>query len=183
MKTDVLILGNPFLREISTKIDDFQNTETIRDIEALKQALENFRRNNGFGRGIAAIQIGIRKRIIALNLGKGAFLVVNPQIVWQSQETFTLWDDCMSFPDLLVKVKRNASITVEYQDDKGCQQVMKNLGKAESELLQHEIDHLDGVMAIDQAIEKRDIIYKTEYKKNYDFYDSQVDYRIVPTIS
>lgn len=183
MKTDVLILGNPVLREISTEVDDFQSTEIIRSFEALKQALENFRKNNGFGRGIAAIQIGIKKRILALNLGKGAFLVVNPRIVWQSQETFTLWDDCMSFPDLLVKVKRNASITVEYQNDKGNLQVMEKLGRAESELLQHEIDHLDGIMAIDRAIEKRDIIYKAEYKKNYEFYDSQVDYKIVPTIT
>jgi peptide deformylase len=182
MSSKVLILGNPILKEKSQDVVDFKNRETIQNINDLKQELDVFRKQNGFGRGIAAIQIGIKKRIIALNLDKGSFVIVNPSIVYRSQDTFTLWDDCMSFPELVVKVRRNSSIDIEYQDELGNRQEMKKLGRAESELLQHEIDHLDGILATERAIEVKDIIYKSEYNKNLEYYGSQVDYKISSTI-
>ena len=58
-----------------------------KEITDLKDTLEDFRKNNGFGRGIAAIEIGIMKRIIALNLGDKTFVVINPKIIEQSNET------------------------------------------------------------------------------------------------
>jgi peptide deformylase len=76
----------------------------------------------------------------------------------------TMWDDCFSFPHLSVKVKRHLSIEVRYQDVEG----RKHTLRAEdglSELLQHEIDHINGILAIDRAIDSRHIIYKTEYEK------------------
>ncbi len=181
MLSGVLILGNPILRETCETVHGFQNEEIIQNIMDLKQALNDFRKEHGFGRGIAAIQIGIKRRIIALNLGKETSVIINPNIVWRSQESFTLWDDCMSFPDLVVKVKRSSSISVEYQDDQGIRHVMEKLGRAESELLQHEIDHLDGILAIDRAMDFKDIIYKSEYNKHHKFYNDQVDCSIIPT--
>jgi peptide deformylase len=93
-----------------------------------------------------------------------------------------MWDDCMSFPDLVVRVKRNRSICIEYQNEQGVNRVWDTQGIAEAELLQHEIDHLDGILAIDRAIEKTDIIYKSEYNKEKEYYNSQVDYHIVQKI-
>lgn len=183
MKRDILILGNPILRVKSEEITDFQNKKIREEINDLKDTLEDFRKKNGFGRGIAAIQIGIEKRIIALNLGKEAFVLINPRITWYSSDSFTLWDDCMSFPDFVVRVRRNTSISMVYQDELGNTQKWDNIGKAESELLQHEIDHLDGILAIDKAIEKQDILYKMEYRKAYEHYSRKVDYEIVPTIN
>jgi peptide deformylase len=182
MSRDVLILGNPTLRKVSTVIRNFNNPEFKEEIQDLKEALETFRKEHGFGRGIAAIQIGIPKRMIALNLSKDTYVIINPEITQYSTDTFTMWDDCMSFPDLVVRVKRNRSICIEYQNEQGVNRVWDTQGIAEAELLQHEIDHLDGILAIDRAIEKTDIIYKSEYNKEKEYYNSQVDYHIVQKI-
>ena len=93
-----------------------------------------------------------------------------------------MWDDCMSFPDLLVRVRRHVSIDLHYLDEDGAAKEWTGIGQAESELLQHEIDHLDGVMATDRAIEPEDILYKSEYRKHKKLYDERVDYVIAPTI-
>lgn len=181
MKRPVLILGDPLLRRKSSVVEDFSDPNLKKEMEDLKETLETFRREHGFGRGIAAPQIGIPRRLIALNLGKGAFVIANPEIISRSPETFTLWDDCMSFPDLMVRVRRDRSVSIRYRDEKGALQEWTDIGQAESELLQHEIDHLDGVLAVDRAIGTGDIIYMTEYRKHKDLYDGQCDYSIVPT--
>ena len=182
MKRDILLLGNPLLRETCGPVTDFNEPGLKEEISDLKEALNDFRARNGFGRGIAAIQIGIMKRIIALNLGKGTFVVINPKIIKRSDETLALWDDCMSFPDLLVRVSRNSTINLEYQDENGEAKRWDDLSKSESELLQHEMDHLDGILAVDRAIGNQDIIYRGEYEKNKDFYESKVSSRIIPTV-
>jgi len=166
MVKEILILGNPLLRETSAEISDFNDADFKRETADLKDTLEDFRRKKGFGRGIAAPQIGVPKRIIALNLGQGTFVLVNPEITWKSDETFVLWDDCMSFPDLYAKVRRSSSISLTYQDETGTHREWEHLGRAESELLQHETDHLQGILAIDRVLDKKDIIYKTEFEKN-----------------
>jgi len=183
MSEKVLILGNPLLREKSEAVADFSAPETCWAFRELKDELEAFRREHGFGRGIAAVQIGIAKRIIALNLGEGPFCIVNPEMTAKSGKTFTLWDDCMSFPDLVVKVARNESISVRYLDEAGNERTWNDLGRDVSELLQHEIDHLDGILAVDRAIAVGDIIYKSEYLKRKKLYDAQTDYFIEPTIA
>ena len=77
----------------------------------------------------------------------------------------TLWDDCFSFPTLLARVRRNLTVEVRYQDVEGKHHLLKAEG-ALSELLQHEIDHLDGTLAIDRAIDSKHIIYRSEYEKH-----------------
>ena len=74
----VLILGDPLLRRKSAPVDDFSDPALKDEMRDLKEALERFRREHGFGRGIAAPQIGIPKRMIALNLGQGTFVIANP---------------------------------------------------------------------------------------------------------
>jgi peptide deformylase len=78
----------------------------------------------------------------------------------------TLWDDCFSFPDLLVKVRRHLSIHVEYRNPEGGRHTIRAEGSL-SELLQHEIDHLNGVLAIDRAIDSRHIVLRSEFEKLY----------------
>jgi len=181
MNQHVLILGNPVLRERSEPVTDFGSKETAKIIEDLKNELELFRKRNGFGRGIAAIQVGIKRRVIALNLGQGPFCILNPEITFRSEEVFRMWDDCMSFPDLVVRVLRHTTINIKYTDEDGNIQEWKEISQDISELLQHEIDHLDGILATDRAIERGDIIYKCEYMKNKEQYDSLVDYFIQAT--
>ena len=175
MVREVLVLGDPILRRRSEPIADITEQALRAEKQDLKEALERFRREHGFGRGIAAPQIGIAKRMIALNLGKGTFVIANPEIVRKSEETFAMWDDCMSFPDLLVRVRRHESIDVRYMDEDGVAREWTDIDRARSELLQHEIDHLDGILAIDRAINPEDIIYRSEYEKHRGFYDERVD--------
>jgi peptide deformylase len=176
---DVLLLGDPRLRVRSREVEAFDD----RKFGELANTLDAFRRRYGFGRAISAPQIGIAERFIAVNLGKGTFFIVNPVITWRSTETFTMWDDCMSFPDLLVRVERARSLSLEYVDEAGKRKEWHELDTAAAELLQHEIDHLDGVLAVDRAMDKESLIMRAAYDANRELFDAQVDYTIVPTIS
>ncbi len=170
MVRKVLILGDPLLRTRSAEVKNLGEPALEQEIRDIKETLEDFRIKNGFGRGIAAIQMGIPKRIIGLNLGGGPFVLINPQITFRSAEERAVWDDCMSFPDLVVKVGRSIGLSLVYQNEEGARVEWNNLSFAESELLQHEMDHLDGILALDRALDDRSIIYKTEFQKNLTLY-------------
>ena len=172
---NVLLLGDPRLRQRSAEVAGCD----ARAFEALASTLDEFRRTHGFGRAISAPQIGIAQRFIAVNLGQGTFFVVNPVITWRSDETFTMWDDCMSFPDLLVRVERARSLSLDYVDAHGKRKEWRELDQAAAELLQHEIDHLDGILAVDRG---KELVMRKEYERNREFFDAQVDYAIVPTL-
>lgn len=175
---DVLLLGDPRLRVRSKEVEAFEAFV----FGELAATLEVFRQEHGFGRAISAPQIGVAQRFIAVNLGKRPFFVVNPVVTWRSEETFTMWDDCMSFPDLLVRLARAKSISLEYVDEKGKRQEWPELDQAAAELLQHEIDHLDGILAVDHALDKDSLVMRGAYKANRELFDAMVDYTIVPTL-
>lgn len=179
---DVLLLGDPRLRIVCHPVADFGSPEFERDGERLICALERFRAEYGFGRAMAAPQIGILRRMIAMNLGKGPFLIVNPVVSIKSPETFTLWDDCMSFPWLMVRLKRHVHVDLTYFDEKRAPQSWTEVEPTISELIQHETDHLDGILAVDHALDRDSVIARKVYEQHRDYFDSQVDYAIVPTI-
>ncbi len=159
----ILLLGNRVLRESCAPVRSFDTGRLEQIVQDLRDTLEDFRRRSGFGRGIAAPQIGVTERLIFVDVG-GPLAMVNPLIVRRSRKKMTLWDDCFSFPDLMVKVKRNLVIRMRYQDLQGRKHTLEADG-ALSELLQHEIDHLDGILAIDRAIDTRHIAYRKELEK------------------
>lgn len=174
----VLLLGDPRLRKKCDLIADAESVELKNEIEELHQRLEIFRAENNFGRAISAPQIGIGKRFIAMNLDGKLHTLINPEIIWQSQEKFSMWDDCMSFPSLLVKLERFKSISVRFQNQNGETQTWEHLPQDISELLQHEIDHLDGILAIDRAIDKDSIVERAAFEQMKSYFASQVDYVI-----
>jgi peptide deformylase len=90
--------------------------------------------------------------------------LVNPQIIWGSDSQMELWDDCFSFPDLMVRVSRAAQVRVEYQDDGGVKQTLEAEGDL-SELLQHEIDHLDGILAVQRAVSPQAFATRAEWER------------------
>jgi peptide deformylase len=143
-------LGDPVLRARSVEVPEALGTlpQTLGD---LRDTLHEFQRTHGFGRGISAVQIGVLERVIYIEFGGVAYCLVNPEVVRASEERFQLWDDCFSFPDLLCRVERALRVTVRYEDEHGVQGVVEAEG-ALSELLQHEMDHLDGVLAVDRAV-------------------------------
>ncbi|MEO8382860.1 MAG: peptide deformylase [Acidobacteriota bacterium] len=175
---DVLLLGDPRLRVRSREVETFDPAV----FGELAATLEAFRRRHGFGRAISAPQIGVARRFIAVHLGRRPFFVLNPIITSRSEETFTMWDDCMSFPDLLVRVQRARSISLEYVDEHGKRHEWRDLDQAAAELLQHEIDHLDGILAVDRAIDRDALIMRAVYEANREAFDAQVDYTIAPTV-
>lgn len=175
---EVLPLGDPRLRAVSVCVSDLTDPVFAADARCLVETLEAFRARWGFGRGIAAPQIGVAQRFIALNLGQGPFIVVNPEITWASAETFTMWDDCMCFPHLMVRVRRHLSISIRYADEQGQEREWVRLDQPFSELLQHEIDHLNGVLAIDRAIDRDSIISRAAFETFPDLFRAQVDYVI-----
>jgi len=160
MKTihDILKLGDPRLYEVCEPVLESDLSHVPEWTQQLHQAMEDIRRVYGFGRGIAAPQLGIMKRMFYLNLDR-PYIILNPELKGLSEELFELWDDCMSFPNLLVKVKRHQSLTLEYLNENWEKQSWKVDG-AISELIQHEYDHLDGVLCTMRAIDEKSFRWK-----------------------
>lgn len=159
----ILLLGNPILRTKCSKVGFPIDSGTKRTIGDLLDTLHDFRERHGFGRGIAAPQIGKPVRIVVIDVDS-AITLINPEITKRSRYRMTLWDDCFSFPEIMVKLKRHTGIRIRYRDEKGKLQELDAEGGL-SELLQHEIDHLNGVLAIDRAIDSRHIILRSEWIK------------------
>jgi peptide deformylase len=142
-------LGDPVLR---TKCEPIANpaSPAVRIIvDDLRETLRDWQSRFGSGRAIAAPQIGAPVRIVYVEMDR-PWPLINPEIVDIGTEDFSVWDDCFSFPSLLVRVQRAYRIRVRYQDIKGESHEV-DLEGARAELLQHEIDHLDGVLAVDRA--------------------------------
>jgi peptide deformylase len=162
---EILLLGNPQLWQPSQNVHNARSRETQEIISDLGETLSDFRRRKGFGRGIAAPQIGEHRRIVFLRMSEGAdpLPLINPTIVRASRETIEMWDDCFSFPELMVRVRRHHEVVVRYTDEYGSQQTMTLSGDL-SELIQHEIDHLDGILATDRAIDARSLALRRVVK-------------------
>jgi peptide deformylase len=150
---DILKLGDPRLYETCEPVREEELPMVSHWVKDLHEAMEDIRAKYGFGRGIAAPQLGIMKRLFYLNLDK-PYVIINPKIVNPSKELFELWDDCMSFPNLLVKIRRHESLTLQYKDENWEDQEWQVSG-AISELVQHEYDHLDGVLCTMRALDDK----------------------------
>lgn len=161
----ILRLGDPRLRWPSRPVEDACAAPVRELLGRLHGTLAAFRSRHGFGRAMAAPQLGSRLRVVAFDLGPGPHALINPRITARSADTFTLWDDCLCFPDLLVRVRRATSISLEFLDERGRTQRWNDLGPAESELFQHELDHLDGVLAVDRAVDAEAIVTRAEFAR------------------
>ena len=186
--TPILQYGDDRLRlpSRSVNIDDVRNMSPNSELYKIRQdlhaTLSNFRRKHGFGRAIAAPQIGQNIRMIAMKLSdmEPAVTLYNPEIIERSAECVTLWDDCFSFPDIMVRVSRHASVCVTFHDDIGVQKTWNCTEIALSELLQHEIDHLNGVLSIDRALPNADnctsVIERSAWIENKREFNKFVNY-------
>gem|GEM_PF-452879 len=175
---EIKLLGDPALRTVAQPVDVFDDSTFASERQLLYSTLLDFRKRNHFGRAISAPQIGRAMRLIAMHLDGTRHFIINPVITWASEDRFTMWDDCMSFPTLLVRLERARSISVHFQDENGEHKDWNRLDIATSELLQHEIDHLDGVLAIDRAIDKESIVLREAYLADPQYFRKLVDYEI-----
>lgn len=165
----VLQLGNPALREVSRPVADPCSPQIRELLGDLSDTLAYWRAETGYGRGIAAPQIGVALRVVFLRLpGEEPWPLVNPEITAKGPEKIIVWDACLSFLSIFMKVERHREIKVRYQTLEGdWREVTAGEERNLSELLQHEIDHLDGILALDRVTDIRTICTREEFEKRY----------------
>lgn len=159
----LIILPDPVLRKISTPIERVDaNLQKLADdmLETMYQAP---------GIGLAAIQVGEPLRLLVIDVAgkdepKAPQVFINPEILWKSDEPNVYEEGCLSIPDYYAEVERPKRIRVSYLDRDGKKQECEADGLLAT-CLQHEIDHLDGVLFIDHISKlKRDMVIR-KFKK------------------
>jgi peptide deformylase len=159
---EILQLGNRELYDVSREVSVEEVDYVKGVIHDLHDTMMEFRRIYGVGRAIAAPQIGEKIRVLYMNIGEPTPFI-NPKLVFEEGEMMEVWDDCMCFPNLLVKVMRYKTCRIEYRDEYWNERSME-LENDLSELLQHEYDHLDGILAVSKAIDGQSFAFRREIK-------------------
>lgn len=163
MEREILLLGDPRLYEVSEAVKP-EEVESLRPVFAdMFDCIRGVRRDYGFGRAIAAPQIGVMKRLICI-LTDRPYVIINPELEFVGDEMMELMDDCMSFPGLLVRVRRYRHCILRYRDENWDPREV-NMDDDMSELIQHEYDHLDGILATMRAIDSKSFAVKDLRKK------------------
>jgi peptide deformylase len=156
---DILIIPDKRLRQVS---------EPVKKIDAgIRKLVEDMLETmyDAPGIGLAAIQVGAPKRVVTMDLAKKdepkkAQVFINPEILWSSEELATYEEGCLSIPEYYGDVERPAQVTVKYLDLEGESRELEASGLLAT-CLQHEIDHLNGVLFIDHLSKlKRDRVLK-----------------------
>ena len=163
----IVRLGDPLLRTPCAPVEDATDARVAETVRDLADTLAHSRRTTGYGRAIAAPQIGVLERIVFLNVdGETPWAFVNPSIVEHADEVVTVWDGCLSFLSIFCQVPRWAWITVRYQDLAGAWHEVTADGDL-SELVQHEIDHLDGILTLDRMTDVRTVVTREEFELRF----------------
>lgn len=155
----IIVIPDPRLKQPSAPVEAV--TDEIRQLA--DDMLETM--YDAPGIGLAAVQIGVMKRILVLDVSregedKRPMVFINPQIVWSSEETSIYEEGCLSIPEYYEEVERPARVRVRYVDLDGKAQEIEADGLLAT-CLQHEIDHLDGILFLDHLSKlKRDRVMK-----------------------
>ena len=163
-KKKILTLPDPILREISEPVN-----KVDKEIKHLMDdMLETMYAAPGIG--LAAVQIGILKRVIVIDLSKdnekkNPIFIVNPKILSQSKEFVAYEEGCLSIPNQFAEIERPNSCILEYLDYSGNKKEIEAKGLLAT-CIQHEIDHLNGILFIDYLSKlKKDLILKKVKKQ------------------
>ena len=156
---DLLLLGHPLLYQRAEPVLASDLPYVKGWVADLHHVMQEIRARYHFGRAMAAPQLGIMKRLIYMNIDK-PMVFINPELTNLSTEMFEVWDDCMCFPNLLVRVRRHKSLTIKYTDEneKACEWSVKD---DLSELLQHEYDHLNGILCTMRAVDDKSFRWRS----------------------
>ncbi len=161
----VRLLGDPALRSGCETITKPGSMAARVVVDDLTETLRSLRLRFLYGRGLSAPQIGAPVRIVCVEMER-PLVLINPEIIDVGNEDFSVWDDCYSTPDLFVRVSRAYRIRVRYQDVKGALKEAEFEGDAAA-LVQHEIDHLDGVLIVDRPHGLDPFCLRQEWEKRY----------------
>ncbi len=158
MERNILLLGDPKLYQVSEEVKK-EELEELRPVyEDMFDCIRGIRRDYGFGRAIAAPQIGVHKRMICILTDK-PYVIINPSLEFLGDEKMELMDDCMSFPGLLVRVCRYRHCILRYRDE-NWEMREEKMDDDMAELIQHEYDHLDGILATMRAVDHKSFVMK-----------------------
>ena len=144
---EILIVPDPRLKQVSQPVERVDD-----EVRALMDdMLETMYAAPGIG--LAAIQVGVAKRVIVMDLArqdepKEPRYFVNPEILWKSEETAPYEEGCLSVPEIYDEVERPARVKIRYLNYKG-DEVIEECEGLYAVCIQHEMDHLDGVLFID----------------------------------
>ncbi|CEO89408.1 MAG TPA: peptide deformylase [Syntrophaceticus sp.] len=140
----IVEIGEPVLRQKCREVTVI-NKKIKKLLDRMKEAM--YKAN---GVGLAAPQVGVSKRIVVVDVGEGVWELINPEIIFQEGEELGI-EGCLSIPGVAGEVSRAARVRVRALNRQGQQQVVTAEGLG-ARALQHEIDHLDGILFIDKAI-------------------------------
>lgn len=145
---NIAYLGEGVLRKKTKKVN---LSEGIKIAQKLKKTLLLYRKITGLGRGLAAPQIGISRSVFVTYVGESFFVYINPKINNLSKKQNTYKENCISSLHFWCDVKRAEFLELEYTNEKG-KRVIEKYDGFMARLIQHELDHLEGVVNLDKAI-------------------------------
>ena len=144
---EILTVPHPVLKQVSQPVDKVD--------EALRALMDDMLETmyDAPGIGLAAVQIGVPKRVIVMDLSregeeKQPLYFVNPEILWKSEETAPYEEGCLSVPEIYDEVERPAKVKLRYLNYQG-EQIEEDAEGLFAVCIQHEMDHLEGVLFID----------------------------------
>jgi peptide deformylase len=139
-------LGDPVLKSRATEVDAFD--DTLRGQVARMAGLMH----DALGLGLAAPQLGIAQRLLVYRVGPDAPVIAlaNPELEWASKDEETFEEGCLSIPGVTVDVDRPVHVRVRARDEEGQDRIVEASG-LEARVIQHEMDHLDGVLILDRT--------------------------------
>ena len=139
-------LGDPVLKSRATPVDRFDDS-LRRQVERMAGIM-----NDALGVGLAAPQLGVSQRLLVYRVGPNAPVIVlaNPEVEWASDDSEVLDEGCLSIPGITVDVERPVHVRVRAQDEEGGARLVEASG-LEARVIQHEMDHLDGVLILDRT--------------------------------
>lgn len=140
----IITYPNPILRQKTQSIENFSDIKKI-----LPEFIKTMQENEGIG--LAAPQIGKSIKLICIQTKNGPEIFINPKITSKSFKKEIAEEGCLSLPKIFGKVKRSSKITIKFQDQDGNKHKLTAQGLY-ARVLQHEIDHLDGILFIDKII-------------------------------
>ncbi|MDD1659802.1 MAG: peptide deformylase, partial [Methanomicrobiales archaeon] len=147
----LLSLDDPRLREAAAPLPADALAPAGPTIRFLEDALHWFQARHGAAHGIAAPQIGIPLRILIVEREGREISLINPVIIRESPESSPVWERCMSFPHLAVRVMRPVSLSVRFVTRDGTPDIWEAVDPDLASLVRHEVDHLDGILTLDRA--------------------------------
>ena len=140
------------LRTISTKEDEILIKKiTPRTLELIDDMLETM--YDAEGVGLAAVQVGVLRRVVVIDIGDGPVIFINPEIIDKSEKEYLEVEGCLSVPGEQGFVFRPEEVTVKALDREGKEQIIESKERFFSKAICHELEHLDGILYTDHLVE------------------------------